>query len=381
MIFFSFFSKNCLFVGISFVLVSFFSVQAMKDKHGQRYFLGADEHFLNPGRGQTICIRNDGIELALSFPVQKQDIQRLDAGLSAHDNHMGVIEDSEIVFFLSVASKETRKQICGLIGTPSGANFSIRYMGNVAKNKQALKLLMNFVEEKMSIFTKFKRLEISLSNTHPCFFDMSKLGYKRKGSISDFNGGYTVLFTKDIVKDIVKNSLKNLESNEENVDYIFSRKWLLIAGAKNPDALVQKTKKVFFRKMLLFPCEKSKGKSLKAGIFIYDNNGKYGRRGENLGGCFVKIFNKAKVSHMYIEYLWIHPNVRGGGIAQKILENMELWAEKKFGCQYSYVDTSDHQAPWLYEKCGYKKEILFSEEIETDKGEFYNSYTFVKKFK
>jgi len=389
-----FFSKNRIAVAVLLVFMSVFGAQAMKETQALAmvpvknindagYVLGADEYFLDTGRGRTVCMRNDGIELAFSFPAQKTESLRLEAGLCAHNHYMGIVENPEVIFFASVTSKKTANQLCGLIGLPMGTFFVVACVGKTTQDKRAIKLLMAFVEEKVSAFTKFKRIGFLFPEAHSCCKDLLKLGYEKKGSRSDFDGGTEVLLVKDL-QDIEKNSFQKKVPKEKYSDYVLSRKWLLYKGAKNVDALFEKTQKDFFSDSLIKSFEsgkKDKENSLKAGVFVCDNNGKYGRRGENLGGCFVEVFNKAKVPHMYVALVWLNPKVRGGGLAQKFLETIEGWAKKKFRCQYSYLGTSDHQAPWLYKKCGYTAAITLPELTESDTAKLYAGYTFVKKLK
>ncbi|WP_233284893.1 GNAT family N-acetyltransferase [Agrobacterium tumefaciens] len=59
-------------------------------------------------------------------------------------------------------------------------------------------------------------------------------------------------------------------------------------------------------------------------------------------------------SWMFIDWLWVSPSVRGGGIGERLLVKAERVAQER-GCIGAYVDTFSFQAPDFYRQSGYEE--------------------------
>ena len=71
--------------------------------------------------------------------------------------------------------------------------------------------------------------------------------------------------------------------------------------------------------------------------------------GELIGG----IYGNLAWEWLYIDLLWVHPNHRGKGIGSKLLNAIELEANKRDVFGY-HLATASFQAPDFYQKLGYK---------------------------
>jgi len=55
-----------------------------------------------------------------------------------------------------------------------------------------------------------------------------------------------------------------------------------------------------------------------------------------------------------IEMLWVDPAARGAGHGRRLIAAAEQEALRR-GCHHARVDTYSFQAPWFYERCGYRR--------------------------
>ena len=74
-----------------------------------------------------------------------------------------------------------------------------------------------------------------------------------------------------------------------------------------------------------------------------------------------------------IDILWLEADARGAGLGVKLVGMAEVEAVRR-GCEYAHVDTTDYQAPKLYERLGYTK---FGELPNCPSG--FNRYYFYKQ--
>ena len=54
-----------------------------------------------------------------------------------------------------------------------------------------------------------------------------------------------------------------------------------------------------------------------------------------------------------INYLWVHPDLRGQGCGKRLMQTLEQEAQT-LGCCTAVVDTYSFQAPQFYQQLGYK---------------------------
>lgn len=57
---------------------------------------------------------------------------------------------------------------------------------------------------------------------------------------------------------------------------------------------------------------------------------------------------------LFVRYLWVHTELRRGGLGRGLMEQAERRA-RELGCHSAWVDTFSFQAPGFYEKLGYRE--------------------------
>ena len=57
---------------------------------------------------------------------------------------------------------------------------------------------------------------------------------------------------------------------------------------------------------------------------------------------------------LFIDWLWLARDLRGGGIGAELLRRAEQIARDR-GCTNAYTDTFSFQAPGFWERCGYRE--------------------------
>ena len=80
-----------------------------------------------------------------------------------------------------------------------------------------------------------------------------------------------------------------------------------------------------------------------------------GEEGQLVGGIVGWMWGQC----LEINYLWVHPDVRGRGYGKRLVETVEAEA-RGHGCRTAILDTYTFQAPAFYQKLGY--EVLFAVE-------------------
>lgn len=85
------------------------------------------------------------------------------------------------------------------------------------------------------------------------------------------------------------------------------------------------------------------GSAYPFAIFIRD------KEGNIIAGCNGSII----FGSIYIDQLWVKPNLRGQGIAKRLMKFVHSYGKKQ-GCTLATVTTMDFQAPVFYQKLGYK---------------------------
>lgn len=109
--------------------------------------------------------------------------------------------------------------------------------------------------------------------------------------------------------------------------------------------VTEKDKNDIFQGLLKYNLERLEDKNPKElGVFVENANN------EKIAGIICDTHGK----WLLIHYLWVDELQRGNNIGSKLLMKAEEEAKER-GCQYSFVDTFDFQAPGFYKKHGYKE--------------------------
>ncbi len=101
-------------------------------------------------------------------------------------------------------------------------------------------------------------------------------------------------------------------------------------------------------------------KSEPLNIYVEDEQGNL------IAGMVAETFG----NWLEIEYLYVGENLRGQGLGSEILNRAEKEARER-NCKYSFVDTSNFQAPDFYKKHGYKEVFALKEYPYTGQRYYY----------
>jgi GNAT superfamily N-acetyltransferase len=88
--------------------------------------------------------------------------------------------------------------------------------------------------------------------------------------------------------------------------------------------------------------------------FTYDDNGK-----KTSGLC-----GQIKGNWLMVDYLWVHPDLKGKGLGNKLLQKAETYAKKQ-NCIGCLLDTFNFQARAFYEKQGYQLQMTLENQPQT----------------
>lgn len=111
------------------------------------------------------------------------------------------------------------------------------------------------------------------------------------------------------------------------------------------EEITKKNKDDIFQGLLKYNLERLEDKKPRElGIFLNDENG------EKVAGIICDTHGK----WLLIHYLWVDETQRGKNIGSQLLMRAEEEAKSR-GCEFSFVDTFDFQAPGFYMKHGYKE--------------------------
>lgn len=78
-------------------------------------------------------------------------------------------------------------------------------------------------------------------------------------------------------------------------------------------------------------------------VFIHDG------QGQLVGGVIGTIWGQC----LEVNYLWVHPTLRGRGYGKRLMQTVEQEARKQ-KCHTAVLDTYSFQAPGFYRKLGYE---------------------------
>ena len=96
-----------------------------------------------------------------------------------------------------------------------------------------------------------------------------------------------------------------------------------------------------------------------------------------LGGLFGNLYERTGETHAYIDVFYTDPSVRGQGYGRKLMTHADAFFEAQ-GIKSVRLDTTDFQAPWFYEKYGFKRVWMIPEYIKTVDGKLTNMYEYVR---
>lgn len=107
------------------------------------------------------------------------------------------------------------------------------------------------------------------------------------------------------------------------------------------------------------------------GVFVRDESG------QTKGCVFGKIEALAAHPHAFINLFFMDESIRGTGLGKKVMEHAETYIKNR-GINLIELGTSDHQAPWFYEKIGYTRESTLPKFFKGRDGQYINAYNYYK---
>ncbi len=282
-------------------------------------------------------------------------------GLHEHDMQMLGRTDIDIKPFCATLHNEYEKQVNGVIGAFGFGGFTLLKIDLLDCSPELFSSLMEHVEQFV--------LKNGVSNVYVQVLDKHKrllelflsLGYLVKDTRLDLATGNNIY---NLYKPL-KNALP------KDTRYVFRTKWLSTNAQEH-----RKVWRGFFtghvREGSLEVFDIDVESKLKVGVFVR------GKSGKLMGGCYATVNSEAKIPHVYINMIWIHESLRGRKLSKKCMNFMEAIA-KEHGCVYSKLSTSDHYAPWLYEKLGYTALCKRPDSFYGVDGKPYGAYVYRKK--
>lgn len=99
--------------------------------------------------------------------------------------------------------------------------------------------------------------------------------------------------------------------------------------------------------------------------------------GHTIGGMWGSIMAEAVVPHAYIDFFFMDETVRGKGYGKMIMAEAEKYVSSK-GFNKILLTSSDHQAPWFYEKAGFERVQQKPQVTTLKNGKLGNGYTYLK---
>lgn len=100
--------------------------------------------------------------------------------------------------------------------------------------------------------------------------------------------------------------------------------------------------------------------------------------GQVLGGVYGHILQNAITPHAYIDVFYMDELVRGTGLGRHVMSSVEMFLKKQ-NISIIEIGTGDHQAPWFYEKIGYKKIITYPRLLQNKDGQYLKCYNCEKR--
>lgn len=130
------------------------------------------------------------------------------------------------------------------------------------------------------------------------------------------------------------------------------------------EEVTQKDQDDIFKGLLKYNLERLEDKNpRKLGVFLNNEDG------EKVAGIICDTHGK----WLLIHYLWVDEQQRGKNVGSQLLEMAEEEARRR-GCEFSFVDTFDFQAPGFYKKHGYE-EVFQLKNYPIDGTRFYYTKT------
>ncbi|MBS0185757.1 MAG: GNAT family N-acetyltransferase [Proteobacteria bacterium] len=109
------------------------------------------------------------------------------------------------------------------------------------------------------------------------------------------------------------------------------------------------------------------------GVFVRDSQGKV------LGGVIGEIQKEVAFPFAHIKVFFMEEAQRGTGLGKRVMKKVEHFLQ---ACSLKHVslETMDHQAPWFYEKIGYRRVNTLRQICKGRHGEYLDFHFYVKVF-
>jgi GNAT superfamily N-acetyltransferase len=106
-------------------------------------------------------------------------------------------------------------------------------------------------------------------------------------------------------------------------------------------------------------------------VFVRD------QRGIVQGGALCSYEPDAFMPHIYVHAFYMNETVRGTGLGKTVMTQLESYT-RYLKIPNLLLGTCDHQAPWFYEKIGYKRLYALPKQFQDRQGHYLTEYDYVK---
>ncbi|MFA6527528.1 MAG: GNAT family N-acetyltransferase [Candidatus Babeliales bacterium] len=326
--------------------------------------IGIDEYFLNPARGYTLWFDADeAIEMTASLPPANYETEVLEIGLHEHSKEFLGTQDPLKIFlaaFHGNNQKTTSSQACGVIGLLISDNLCFYQIGSLTHDRQ---ILQNFIHniELFAVQNGAKRAQFNISEKKRELIDLFiSCGYVVHGQRPDlYSGGYDYHLYKDL-------QVTKQEPIAPNISFT----WL----ARYDECQQKKEVETFFSGQILAHLDSlisNFHETYSVGVFVRNSEGKV------VGGCRGSIMLGGATPHLYVNAVWLDKAYRGKKLSPLFIGFLEDIA-RQFHCTKAHLNTADLNCPGLYQKLGYRAELIAPKFIKEISGKYSAEYDFYK---